>query len=311
MADACCCYIINEGYLLPTLLSAQQARAAVSGDAADVIVFCIGTRNASSSLFETAFLQCGIQFHFVSSREIDDLPIMFARFFLHRLLSHHYKAVVYIDGDTQIAGSLEPLLKVDIDSRPFLAARDPMAIMLGNRSGRDAAHYLDSIGIGPELGKNYCNSGVIRFNLQNWGKVSETVMRVSAARDHSFKFPDQDPLNLAFSRDYLTMSYKWNFPSFFMGLGLQREIKPNILHFMSNPRPWDGPFEPWGRPAYEVYEKLTNQFPQLKPMRKRMNLLRRTKYRLQQRFKRIFESPQWRTPDVHKRIMEIEQQSFV
>ena len=311
MANACCCYIVNQGYLLPTLLSARQARAAVGIDVADVIVFCVGARNPSSSVYEAAYVESGIQFYFIPSILIEDLPIMFARFFLHKFLDPKYESVLYIDGDTQIAGCLDPLLTAIVEPGTFLAARDPMSILLDNKSYKKNTSYLQSIGIGPNMAKLYCNSGVIRLNLPDWKEISERVMRLSAARGHSFKFPDQDPLNIAFGETYQTMSYKWNFPIFFWGLGFQDQISPKILHFMSNPRPWDGPFKPWGQPCFDAYDKLTDQFPQLKPLRKRINHLHYIKYHIQQYYKHFFELPLWNTPEVRRRIMEIEQESYI
>jgi hypothetical protein len=311
MPNACCCYLINQGYLLPTLLSARQARSAISADVGDVIVFCIDTRSDSSKAFEAAYRDSGIELHFIPPVLINHLPIMFARFFLHKLLDPKYKSILYIDGDTQIAGSLDPLLTIPLQSAPFLAARDPMSILLREGSHSTNGSYLRSIGIEPDKIRLYCNSGVLRLNLPDWKEIGERVLQISAERGHNFKFPDQDPLNIAFGGTYLTMSYKWNFPIFFQGLGLQDEINPTILHFMSNPRPWDGPFRPWGRPHFDAYDKLTDQFPQLRPLRRKINRLYYVKYYLQQYYKKYFELPTWNTPDVRRRIKEIEGESYI
>ena len=141
--------------------------------------------------------------------------------------------------------------------------------------------------------------------------MSRAALRTSARHDHGLKFPDQDALNLTFGSDYLTMSYKWNFPSFLLFCGWQDLIAPRIYHFMSNPRPWNGPFRPWGRTWYDPYVALANDYPQLQAFRKPIGRFKAVKYAVQQQLKGQFESPAWRTPRIRERIMRVEAEAYV
>ena len=313
MPNACCCYVIDAGYLFPTLLSAIQARAAVARAVADIKIFCVGDRSREIDLFEPICRERGIELVSVPSSAVDHMPIMFGRFYLSRLLDVGYQAIVYIDGDTQISGSLQPLVEAHLEPNRFLAVRDPMSLMIDTQSGawRARREYFRRIGIEePELSR-YCNSGVLRFNRGDWDAMSRAALRTSARHDHGLMFPDQDALNLTFGSDYLTMSYKWNFPSFFLSCGLQDLIAPKIYHFMSNPRPWNGPFKPWGRAWYDPYLALANDYPQLQAYQKPIGRCKALKYAVQQRLKGLIESPAWRTPRIRERIIRLEAEAYV
>ena len=311
MAKACCCYIIDSGYILPTLLSALQARASIAPEIADVVIHCVDAGGRSTAPVAALCEKQGIGFRSIDASLIDHQPIMYGRFFLHRMLDEPYSSVLYLDGDTQVAGSLEPLLAAPLDKGRFLAARDPMSILLKGSSQEEQRAYLDSIGLSASRVSRYFNSGVMRFGVDDLEPISKAVIALCKAHGQTFRFPDQDPLNVIFGRDYLTMSYKWNFPAFFLGTGFQTFIQPRIYHFMSNPRPWDGPFLPWGRAWSDPYVQLVARFPELEPFMKRIGRLRYAKYMLQQRYKRLFELPSWTTEDVRNSVLRIERESYV
>ncbi|WP_158809365.1 glycosyltransferase [Beijerinckia sp. L45] len=276
----------------------------------DVIILCVGPSDSTTDAYRAICDAHGIRFMSVSADVLDGLPISFARFFVHRILERRYKSVLYLDGDTQVCGSLDPLLQVSIPKGRFLAARDPMSIEYQERNTKYEETYLHSIGLPAASARRYFNSGVIRFNLEDWPETSSRVLSVSGDRNHGFRFPDQDPLNIAFGDDYLTMSYKWNFPAFFLNSGFQTLIEPRVYHFMSNPRPWDGPFAPWGRNWFEPYTKLIRQFPQLENLRSGIKPLRYLKYMLQQRYKQLVETPFWGSQPIRKRVLQIEQDAY-
>ncbi len=313
MVSACCCYIIDEGYLFPTLVSAVQARAAASVDVADIKIFCIGESTGTVALYREICASRGIDLVSVPSGTIDGMPIMFARFYLSRLLETRYHSVVYLDGDTQISGSLEPLLAAPLEPGRFLAAPDPMSIMIEapSRGWRKRRAYFRSIGLPPETLPRYCNSGVLRFNLRDWGAISQAALAVSASHDHGLKFPDQDALNLVFGKDYMPMSYRWNFPIFFLGCGLDRLIDPVVYHFMSNPRPWNGAFKPWGEAWHEPYCRVVEAHPELRRFHRPFRMLRATRYIAQQRIKSLLEGPAWSSDGVRDRIASQEAEAYV
>ena len=291
----------------------MQARVAIGVSVADVTIFCIGNGGRKLRLFEPICRERGIKLISVPPSAIDHMPIMFGRFYLSRLLDAHYRAVVYMDGDTQVSGSLQPLFEAQLEPNRFLAVRDPMSIMIDtqSRAWRERRDYFRRIGIGERGLSRYFNSGVLRFNRSDWDATSRAALQTSARHDHGLKFPDQDALNLAFGSDYLTMSYRWNFPSFFLSCGLEDLIAPKIYHFMSNPRPWNGPFRPWGRAGYKPYLALAKDYPQLQAFLKPIGRYKTVKYTVQQRLKSYLESPAWRTSQVRERIIRFEAESYV
>ncbi len=313
MVKACCCYVIDEGYLFPTLVSAIQARAAVPRHVADIKVFCLGEASATVALYRDICGSHGIDLLAVPRKSIDDMPIMFGRFFLSRLLDPRYETVVYIDGDTQIRGSLAPLLATPLEPGRFLAARDPMSIMIDapGREWRARRAYFQSIGLSSDILPRYCNSGVLRFNLRDWDVISRAALRMSATHRHGLRFPDQDALNLVFGRDYLPMSYRWNFPIFFLDCGFEDLIGPTIYHFMSNPRPWNGAFRPWGETWHAPYRRVVEAHPDLRRFHRPFRHLRATRYIAQQRIKSLLERPVWSTRHVRERIARHEAEAFV
>ncbi len=106
MPNACCCYVIDAGYLFPTLMSAIQARSAIAVSAADVTILCIGQGRREIDLFAPICREHGIGLVSVPPSAIDHMPIMFGRFYLARLLDAHYEAVVYMDGDITVLGAV-------------------------------------------------------------------------------------------------------------------------------------------------------------------------------------------------------------
>ncbi|BCP52429.1 glycosyl transferase [Kaistia sp. 32K] len=313
MKDECCCYVIDQGYLFPTVLSAAQARKATCVDTTDIKIFCIGSENAETLPFQNVCESLGVELVFAPPAAIDHMPILFARFFLSRLLDPAYRSIVYVDGDTQISGSLQPLLDIELEPGRFIAAPDPMSILIDQprRMWRKRRAYLQSIGIADAVLQRYCNSGVLRFNLRDWEAISTAVIETSSRHGHELKFPDQDALNLMFGTDYLTMSYRWNFPSFFLACGFEDLITPTIYHFMSNPRPWHGPFQPWGDAWHEPYLRLASEHPELARFHKAFGPIKTAKYIAQQRIKSAIELPLWRSSLVRERIERHEARAYV
>ena len=313
MVDACCCYVGDLGYLFPTTLSALQARRVTGRDEADIKIFSIGDPDPRHAIFERICADNDIELRILPASAVDHMPIMFARFFVGRFLDPAYRAVVYIDGDTQVSATLAPLLKTPLNGAPFLAARDPMAVLISgaSRISRDNEAYFRTIGLSDVNISRYFNSGVLRFDLKDWGAISREALAISSRYDHRLKFPDQDALNLAFGGSYATMSYRWNFPTFLMSYGYVDVIRPNLYHFMSNPRPWQGSFRPWGEVWTEPYRTLIDCYPDLKLYRPNLSRAKYVRYYLQQNYKSMLESPFWSSASTRLQFRDIEAEAVV
>jgi lipopolysaccharide biosynthesis glycosyltransferase len=308
----CCCYAIDEAYLLPTLLSAAQLRRSLPRTLVDVVIACFGIRTPAT---DAAAAHCGAQgigFQLVPQGELEGAPMMCARFLLPRLLDPIYQEIVYFDGDTQISGALETLVSFPLDRGKVLAASDPMALMIDSGQGvwPELRAYFRSIGLTGERLGGYFNSGVLKFRRSDWDAISRECVALCRS-GRAFRFPDQDALNLVVGQNRLPMSFRWNFPSFFMHFGIEAMVDPRVYHFMSRPRPWDGPFLPWGQRWHEPYLELAALLPQVSERNRPLRGFRYLKYAAQQRYKRIVEASSWGTAAMRTRISNVEAEAVV
>ncbi len=296
MSRCCVAYIANKGYLFSTLLSATQAVRHVSPALADVVIFNIGEPHAESLAVERACAREGILFHHVDPAVIDGMHIYFARLLIDRFLPAIYDQVLYIDGDTQIVASLDPLVLRDVRPGRVVATRDPLAL-LARREGKqaDAARSRwAGLGIAEADYANYVNSGVLRFAREGWAELGERCIAAYKLNPSLYKFPDQDLVNTV-ARDRLHYaSSAWNFPGFFLAHGLQNDgAQPRIIHFMANPRPWHGPLPHFKRTWHAPYLDLVARHPEVAPFRPRLGAGRYVKYILQQHYLRARDAALW------------------
>ncbi|OYV39271.1 MAG: hypothetical protein B7Z80_07740 [Rhodospirillales bacterium 20-64-7] len=295
MPSCCVCYTTDPGYLLPTLVSARQARRFANPGNADIAIFSIGSDTEAARVFAKTCAAEGILFVPVKQSDVEGAGAMLARLFLDRLAPPDYDQLLYLDGDTQITGSLDPLLDADVPKRHFLAATDPMSFSLdgSNRQDRELMAYFSGIGVPPERQRSYFNSGVLRINRHGWEEIGRESWRLFQTLRPQTRYPDQDALNLAAPERRIPMSLSWNFPIFLRNARVEQMIKPRVIHYMGAPKPWHGSFPPWSAAQYAPYIDLVSQYPDLAPYLQRMSSSRKLKYVLQQRYKRVLETLSW------------------
>ena len=280
---ACVCYAIDEGYLLPALVSARQARSLTAAALADVVIVCIGEPSPTTAAAEDAAAAMGVRLLRVPKDAIDGLHPIFGRYFLSEVLPDQYSRLVYIDGDTQVRGSLDPLAQVAIPAGGFLACRDP-GVLFEQRDGalrRKVREQRERMGlaVSPE---NYFNSGVLAVDRSAWREISRDCVAVYRERREVLAIPDQDALNLAAGRRCTLISNRWNFPGFLIGSRAEAETRPHVYHFMSNPRPWMIAAQPWGEAWRAPYGQFLADFPQLEHLRPRPSRRYTARYHLRQ-----------------------------
>jgi hypothetical protein len=313
MPEACFCYATNIHYMGATLLSAMQARRHLARSHADVVVLYLCDGDAAPALFPELCRAHGILFQPISGGDIDGLPVQFVRHFLDRLLDPAYRAVVFADGDTQIAGPLEPLFKAALPAGSVMVTPDPMAVMIheDSRFWQSRRAYFLSIGIPERRLGRYFNSGLFRMHRADLGTVGRECVRLWRKRGTDFRYSEQDAFNIAFGAEATLISFRWNFPAFFLNGGYDQTIEPRMIHFMSNPRPWHGAFMPWGWPAHRVYRDLVDAHPQLAGSLRPMRGWKALRYAAQQRGKRLFERHTWGRPAVRARVAAFEAAAIV
>ena len=290
------CFTTDKGYLFPTLVSAIQARAYSSEELADVAIYCVGAEPDETRDFAEVCASEGIAFSCIAPHVIEESPVAYARLFLDRFVPERYTQLLYIDGDTQITGELDPLIMANPPRKTFLATTDPVAFKYNKAEDAPEAlqAYLKRLGLSSI--KQYFNSGVMRINRDGWAEIGSEALRICASTSkHSLHFWDQDGLNaVAASSDVrLPMSVRYNFPIFLRNCRVESVVKPVIYHFMSAPKPWNGNFPPWNLKATLPYIEVSCKYPQLSRYQRRFGAWRKVRYVLQQRVKQLDETVNW------------------
>lgn len=108
--------------------------------------------------------------------------------------------LLYLDSDTVIMGSLQPLFEADLGNSWIGMVRDSMT-----------GDYPAALGFGPE--EPYCNSGMVLFDLAAWHanecgkKMVDHVKNVRAG----YPNPDQDLLNVVYKGHIKPLPPEYNF----------------------------------------------------------------------------------------------------
>lgn len=303
----------DEAYLFPTLVAAIQARKHASPDAADILICHFGLTSHTEAIFGPICADSGIGLLFVAPATIEQASPMMSRLFLDRFIPARYTQFLYMDGDIQISRSLDPLIAAVVDPGCFLAVNDPMTFLLGDPGplSRDLGAHLAGIGLTPGEAGRYFNTGVLRINRQGWNAIGERAWALTRGGARTYRFPDQDPLNIAGRAVHRPLSLAWNFPVFMRNAGLHTDIDPCVTHYMSSPKPWHGAFRPWTRQACRPYASMIARYPDLAPYRQRLTLRWQLHYRLLQTYKHYHEAWSWGRDGRRSRVLAYEAGSML
>lgn len=310
MRQRAVCYTATSGYLFSTVLSAVQARTQSDPATVSVTVCLIADGpSEEQDVFASVCDQNGIDFLVVPVSTLRGLHPTYARLFLDEMLPDQVEEILYLDGDTQVLSDLGPLLQAETPARGVLAVRDPMVFLRrvspGLRQKIDG--WWDESDIPDVLRPNYVNAGVMRLSRAVVPELREGVLDLIEGQQRVLHFKDQDAINLVLGPRITPVSLAWNFPGFLLGSKLESAVSPRIIHFMSDPRPWDGPLPPWGAKHHEPYLAFARQYPATAPYRSRLSASRRVKYELQQRYKGVTEGRLWQRQSVSDAVRALEQ----
>lgn len=308
MTSSCIVFTTDNSYLLPTLVSAIQARQKSSVALADVLVVGVGLSIESVRVFAPIFDREDICFLPLEQHAIDHQSAMLARLFLDKILPAQYEQFLYMDGDVHIHQSLDALIETNVPDGHILAANDPIAFLLQGLSpmARRLAQYFNSVRVPEYVTAHYFNSGVLRMPRAGWDSISASALKHYKTHHRLARFPDQDALNMAGHEVRLTMSLAWNFPVFLRNAGLENEIVPRVTHFMASPKPWQGNYRPWDAKAVRPYLDILVRYPELEQWSHRFSPRMHAVYKLQQFGKRWNEAIVWGIGARRKRILDYE-----
>jgi lipopolysaccharide biosynthesis glycosyltransferase len=154
-----------------------------------------------------------VRFHSVASDDLSDLPttplfgsVVWLRFCLPDLLLDRSR-VLYLDSDTLVMSDLHELWETPLDPHPLAA--------VANVVEPSSRPHVEALGI--QYPGGFFNSGVLLMDLDRMRAEQSSAQLFKAAADlgDNLLWPDQDALNLVFTRRWLPLHPRWNTQNIF------------------------------------------------------------------------------------------------
>jgi lipopolysaccharide biosynthesis glycosyltransferase len=293
--------------MVPTVVAAIQARQHISAVGAGVIILAMGLRPEQGERYARICSENNVDLVEVTRDVLGDaqgnafIDGFFSgskftfgalgRLFLDQMVDPKYDQILYLDGDIHVRGSLDPLILADVPPGSFLAAPDPKSFLAQDdtRETERLRAYMSGIGLTPDQFGRYFNSGVLRINRSGWRDIGLAAMTFLRNNSELCIQHDQSALNAVALSAHAPMSIKWNFPPFYRYFGLQHDITPAVVHFMSHPKPWNGVFPPWTAADHQIYLDFIAKHGELRSELAVFKGRNRAKYILLQNYKWIDE----------------------
>lgn len=157
----------------------------------------------------------------VDTGRFDGLPTtkffssaIYARLLIHELLPD--ERVIYLDADTLVVSSLEPLWRADM-------------------CGAIIAGVLDEAGDDEDFETPYVNSGVLVLDLRRWREHRVSPLVIEYISGRHLELPDQSAINAVCANQIMLLDDSWNYRV----SGRQRLMRrPRIIHFTGLLKPW-------------------------------------------------------------------------
>jgi lipopolysaccharide biosynthesis glycosyltransferase len=169
-------------------------------------------------------------------REFATLPyiskITYARFLIPGMFPDSSSKVLYLDTDLIVCEDLRPLWETSLDGAVLGAVLDRVDSQLK----ADKSNLADVPSV-----RDYFNAGVLLIDLGRWREkhVSENALEYLTRHPRS-PYSDQDALNVACDGLWKKLDPRWNFHPYEEKeiLGMGREDRPWIVHFVGKRKPW-------------------------------------------------------------------------
>lgn len=154
-------------------------------------------------------------------------PAAYLRLYIASLVPQDLDAILYLDGDTVVVGSLSKISTISNEIQAGVHDEGPTIWASYDGDGR----HLEKFGY--TSGK-YFNSGVMLINLRRWRAKERQTELVEVGRATSGKLTwwDQDILNLVFQNDWMALDQQFNY----QGGPLPPSV--SIAHFTGDYKPW-------------------------------------------------------------------------
>ena len=266
-------YVTDEMFALPTLVSATALRRWIAPERADIRIVAIDIAPETFDALGTFLEPYAIALDVMDSGVFSNFDLTkfnkthvpratLGRFFMLDAAPKVYDHIVYIDGDTWIAGDPAPLIEFRPGEGLIGAIEGPTSYYRHDISahGRETRSYFEGIGLGADDG--YFNAGVLSASASTWREIARDAFTYFCDNTERCKYHDESALNAVAAKRRVTLSHRWNFMSPYRDWGVEATVSPAIYHFTGAPKPWMGCFAPWAE-LYDAYLEALKPFAPL------------------------------------------------
>lgn len=271
-SDTCAIFTTDMGYLVPTLVAAEQVHQQVQPEGlADIIIFTVDFAAEMTSKLEADFPD----FRFLPvSLDIDKEAFFnashvprstLARLSIGPSIPDHYENIVYLDGDIQIVGDIRPLFRHRVPAGMIAAGNESAEFFWTENinAAREFREHAATIGLTDA--RDYFNAGILAARRDSWIEIGEEALRFFNENSKLCLYHDQTALNAVCLGRRQILHPRYNFVSWFRYMRADRLIEPSLIHFTGAQKPWSR-----HRPAMKgrfiaVYEDFLARHPFLAP----------------------------------------------
>ena len=155
----------------------------------------------------------------------------YLRLYFDMIFGPEIDRLIYLDADTRIMASVEPLVAFDLEGHPAGAVHDFVYYLSGNIRRRRKDLFLSE-------DAPYLQSGVMVFD---WPKMLQQGVLAKARQflvehpEGCMEAPDQDALNHALEDKWIPLDPRWNLHETYLNFG--GSLTPYLEHYTST-KPW-------------------------------------------------------------------------
>lgn len=265
MIDTACVFVTDAGYLAPSLLAAKQVLSRGIGELADILIFTIDVDEGLTDRLQKETGHPSLKFIPLQSRAFippkgtsfhqNHVPIAsLARLTLEPEIPQQYRNIVYLDGDIQVVGDISALVRHKVPDGMILAGRGSAWLDPDDVYSMQSAGYLAALGgVAPD---DYFNAGVLAFNRDTWASEGPRALDLFVENAHAFVRHDQSALNATFRGSVQFFSPAYNFHAVYASAYAAGVVRPKIVHFTGEWKPWKRASPHWGPRFYRSYVNL-------------------------------------------------------
>ena len=206
-------------------------------------------------------------------------PMTLGRLLLHNILPPQYHHILYLDGDTYIAGDVKKLFRLRVPEGKIAASLDSLFLHLDGTSNfsHKLRGYRRKHSAGPA--EQYFNGGVLAASRSTWQKIGPQALKFYRDYAEDCIFHDQSALNIICENAVEWLSPAYNFSTDYRLMGFGLYVHPRILHFSGASKPWNSRLNPWPVGIYGAYKALIVEHPSLAIFTKSLDIEVKRRFR--------------------------------